>query len=261
MRYFLPAVVDEIRQFGIEVTEAVIRTGDLRRTPAGAHRCRMFGWREILAMIEPLPCRLLAASASNATSLADPRALEWLAADTDRWERYLAWEEELAQVSEPMWDGLGAALAHALAGSAPSAGPMADLDAGRGLSTVAIADALPTADILAVEPLPSMRAVLLSRLRGRPDLRTRVSVVAATVERAELPSRRSRRSVHDRPSRPACPVRLVATAGRSAGDGHARGGEPVAAGATRDHPRDCLPTAPGKGSSATRTPWQPVPQA
>ncbi len=42
MRYFLPVVVDEIRQFGIEVTDAVVRTGDLRHTPAGAHRCRMF---------------------------------------------------------------------------------------------------------------------------------------------------------------------------------------------------------------------------
>lgn len=97
MRYFLPVVVDEIRRFGIDVTDAVIRTGDLRHTPAVAHRCRMFRWREIQAMIESLPCRLVAASASNATSLADADALEWLAADSARWEHYLGWEEELAQ--------------------------------------------------------------------------------------------------------------------------------------------------------------------
>lgn len=104
-------------------------------------------------------------------------------------DTYGATAEFYDLVSEPMWDGLGASLAHALAGSAPSAGPVADLGAGTGLSTVAIADALRTADILAVEPSPSMRAVLLSRLRGRPDLRTRVSVVPATIDRAELPAR------------------------------------------------------------------------
>jgi ubiquinone/menaquinone biosynthesis C-methylase UbiE len=97
MRFFLPVVVDEIRQFGIEVTDAIIRTGDLRHTPADAHRCRMFRWREILAMIDGLPCRLLAASASNATSLANAEAVEWLAAEPTRWQRYLDWEEELAQ--------------------------------------------------------------------------------------------------------------------------------------------------------------------
>lgn len=48
-------------------------------------------------MIEALPCRLLAASASNATSLADAESLAWLAADPGRWRRYLDWEEELAQ--------------------------------------------------------------------------------------------------------------------------------------------------------------------
>lgn len=97
MRYFLPTVVDEIREFGIEVTDAVIRTGDQRHTPADAHRCRMFRWREIEEMIDRLPCRLVAASASNATSLGDGEALAWLAAEPVRWERYLDWEEELAQ--------------------------------------------------------------------------------------------------------------------------------------------------------------------
>ena len=96
-RYFLPFVVDEIRQFGIEVTDAVIRTGDLRYTPADAHRCRVFRWREIREMLDRLPCRLTAASASNATSLADAEAMQWLAAEPGRWQQYLKWEEELAQ--------------------------------------------------------------------------------------------------------------------------------------------------------------------
>ncbi|MBW3616000.1 MAG: PAS domain-containing protein, partial [Actinobacteria bacterium] len=97
MRFFLPVVVEESRQYGMEVTDAVLRTGDLRHTPADAHRCRMFRWGEILAMIDALPCRLLAASASNATSLGHAAALEWFAAEPGRWQRYLDWEEELAQ--------------------------------------------------------------------------------------------------------------------------------------------------------------------
>ncbi|HEV2070526.1 MAG TPA: class I SAM-dependent methyltransferase [Acidimicrobiales bacterium] len=97
MRFFLPLVVEESRQYGMEVTDAVLRTGDLRHTPADAHRCRMFRWREILAMIDALPCRLLAASASNATSLGEAGALEWFAGEPGRWQRYLDWEEELAQ--------------------------------------------------------------------------------------------------------------------------------------------------------------------
>ncbi len=40
-------------------------------------------------MIERLPCRLLAASSSNATSLADPGSLDRLAADPRWWKRFL----------------------------------------------------------------------------------------------------------------------------------------------------------------------------
>lgn len=97
MRFFLPVVVEEMRQFGMDVTDRVIRTGDLRHTPADAHRCRMFRWREVARMLEFMPCRILAASASNATSLAAPEALAWLTSEPTRWQRYLDWEEELAQ--------------------------------------------------------------------------------------------------------------------------------------------------------------------
>lgn len=64
----------------------------------------MFRWRELAEMIAAQPCRLLAASASNATSLADPGVLDRLAADPAVWPQFLDWEEELAQ--EPgMLDG------------------------------------------------------------------------------------------------------------------------------------------------------------
>ena len=104
LRYFLPGVVEEISTFGAEAIDAVVRTGDLRPTQAGGHICRMFRWREVAEMIAGQPCRLLAASASNAISLADPEAIGQLAADPELWRRLLDWEEELAQ--EPgMLDG------------------------------------------------------------------------------------------------------------------------------------------------------------
>lgn len=97
MRLFLPTVVNEIDVFGIDVTDKVIHTGDLRHTPDDAHECRMFRWRELAEMFGRQPCTLLAASASNAASAGDPDALERLAANPDWWRRFLDWEEELAQ--------------------------------------------------------------------------------------------------------------------------------------------------------------------
>jgi SAM-dependent methyltransferase len=56
-------------------------------------------------------------------------------------------------------------------------GPVLDIGAGTGLSTMLVADALPDARIVAVEPAPAMRAVLLSRLAARKDLRERITVL------------------------------------------------------------------------------------
>jgi SAM-dependent methyltransferase len=97
MRYFLPGVVGEIDAFGADAMDAVIRTGDLRHSPAGGHHCRMFRWPEIAEMIARQPGRLLAASASNAVSLADPATPDRLGASRGLWTRFLDWEEELAQ--------------------------------------------------------------------------------------------------------------------------------------------------------------------
>lgn len=96
MRLFLPTVVNEIDVFGIEVTDKVIHTGDLRHTPDNAHRCRMFRWRELEEMFSRQPCTLVAASASNAASAGDPDALDRLASNPEWWRRFLDWEEELA---------------------------------------------------------------------------------------------------------------------------------------------------------------------
>ena len=64
----------------------------------------MFRWHDVTEMIAARPCRLLAASASNAVSLGDPEAVSRLADDPQVWSRFLDWEEELAAESG-MLDG------------------------------------------------------------------------------------------------------------------------------------------------------------
>jgi SAM-dependent methyltransferase len=103
-RHYLPGVANDIETFGPAAMDQLLHTGDTRLTPAAGHICRMFRWREVAGMIAAQPCRLLAASASNAISLGDQDALGRLAADPGVWRRLLDWEEELAQ--EPgMLDG------------------------------------------------------------------------------------------------------------------------------------------------------------
>lgn len=87
------------------------------------------------------------------------------------------WEDDLALPPE------------ALSGFDPDAGPIVDIGAGTGLSTVTLADALPAARIVAVEPSTSMRAVLLSRIMARPELRDRITVLPGTFESEYLPDR------------------------------------------------------------------------
>lgn len=104
LRYFLPGLAEEITLFGADAIDALVRTGDVRATQAGGHICRLFRWREVAAMVAGQPCRLLAASASNAITLGDPGVVERMAADPQLWPRLLDWEEELA--AEPgMLDG------------------------------------------------------------------------------------------------------------------------------------------------------------
>ena len=84
--------------------DRLVHTGDLRHSPGNGHRCRMFRWGELTEMFARQPCVLLAASASNAVSMGDPAALTRLAGNAAWWQRFLDWEEELAQ--EPgMLDG------------------------------------------------------------------------------------------------------------------------------------------------------------
>ena len=94
LRYHLAGVAEEMALFGSEVFDTMVRTGEQRHIP---HQCRMFRWSEIAEMLNRLPCQLEIASASNAISSGDPEALDSFERDTERWQRLLTWEEELAQ--------------------------------------------------------------------------------------------------------------------------------------------------------------------
>lgn len=87
------------------------------------------------------------------------------------------------------WAGELALSARVLAGFDPDAGPLLDIGAGTGLSTIALAEALPRAQIVALEPSRAMRAVLLSRVLGRPETKDRVTVLPGTLDSEFLPPR------------------------------------------------------------------------
>jgi SAM-dependent methyltransferase len=81
-------------------------------------------------------------------------------------------------MASSFWASLGPALAGLLVDVDPTAGPVIDLGAGTGRSTVEIADSVTDGEVWAVEPSPSMRAMLLGHLGWRADLWDRVTVVA-----------------------------------------------------------------------------------
>lgn len=92
-------------------------------------------------------------------------------------------------MSRDAWRELGPLLAEALATADPAAGPVADLGAGSGLGTMVIAEALPQAEIVAVEPSSGLRAVLLSKVYEQPGLARRITVLDTDVQHAALPDR------------------------------------------------------------------------
>ncbi|MFG1798312.1 class I SAM-dependent methyltransferase [Nocardia sp. NPDC049149] len=92
-------------------------------------------------------------------------------------DNYAAAAEFYDLMAIPYMASVEPALTKLLTGVDTVAGPVVDIGAGTGLSTMLIADALPDARIIAVEPAPAMRAVLLSRLAARKDLRERITVL------------------------------------------------------------------------------------
>ncbi|ASR35788.1 hypothetical protein BAY61_13120 [Prauserella marina] len=85
----------------------------------------------------------------------------------------------------PLWTALRPVLAGALRGAAPTTA--VDLGAGSGHGTLLLAELLPGAEIVAVEPSPGLRAVLLARAHDDERSRRRVTVLPAAFPDVELP--------------------------------------------------------------------------
>lgn len=77
----------------------------------------------------------------------------------------------------------------ALSGLADVEGAVLDIGSGTGHGIVAVADVLPDAEIYAIEPSPTMRAVLVSRIMQTEDLQKRATIIPSNFENAELPEK------------------------------------------------------------------------
>jgi SAM-dependent methyltransferase len=97
--------------------------------------------------------------------------------------------EFLDVLSGPAWQMLREPVRAALRGTVAHAGPVLDVGAGTGLGTAVLAEACPGSPVLAIEPSPVLRAVLLSRVASDAALRERVTVVASDALSAVLPDR------------------------------------------------------------------------
>lgn len=91
-------------------------------------------------------------------------------------------------VGAEVWRRKAPLLGAALSSARPDQGPILDIGAGTGLSTAAIAAALPHASIIAAEPCTPMRIALSSRVATDADLSRRVTVVADSAPEINLPA-------------------------------------------------------------------------
>src|SRR5438874_896762 len=94
LRYFLPSVVSDIEAIGLDAFARLVETGDQWHSP---HHCHMFRWSEISALLGPLACSMIDASASNCVSLGDAAALAAMHRDENRWQTFLDWEEAMCR--------------------------------------------------------------------------------------------------------------------------------------------------------------------
>lgn len=89
-----------------------------------------------------------------------------------------------------VWDAFGPALTEALEGVEATTGTIVDLGAGSGRGVRAVCAALAdSSPVLAVEPSPALRAVLLARVHEDTRLRRRVTVAPGGALDTPLPDR------------------------------------------------------------------------
>ncbi|HEV2374512.1 MAG TPA: class I SAM-dependent methyltransferase [Streptosporangiaceae bacterium] len=88
-RHLVPGVVDVIAEFGDDVNDTVLRTGDLRPIQPDGHVCLMYRSDQVASLVAESGGVLAAMSASNWASLGDTEALARLEADPAHWGRFL----------------------------------------------------------------------------------------------------------------------------------------------------------------------------
>jgi SAM-dependent methyltransferase len=99
-RFFLPSIIDQVDTLGLDATDAIIETGDLRLEQGlSPHFCQMYRWSEVSALVERCGGTLLAASASNCASMTDEEQLERIGTDPEHWRRFV--EHEIRACREP----------------------------------------------------------------------------------------------------------------------------------------------------------------
>jgi SAM-dependent methyltransferase len=96
-RRFLPGVLEVAREHGTAIADEVIRSGDLVEQAFGAHRCHMYRWSELEALLLRHQFERVEASASNFLSVGNEASLSDLPRDSARWAALLRWEEELCR--------------------------------------------------------------------------------------------------------------------------------------------------------------------
>ncbi|GAA2787558.1 class I SAM-dependent methyltransferase [Saccharopolyspora taberi] len=104
-------------------------------------------------------------------------------------DHYAESAEFIDLLISPFWKEFGPVLAGAVETTGPGSGVVVDIGAGSGCGTVVIGNALPGAEIHAVEPSAGLRSVLLARINSDESLRGRVTVLPEDFLRARLPDR------------------------------------------------------------------------
>jgi SAM-dependent methyltransferase len=97
-RATLPPILGLARVHGVNAVDQVTATGDLLGDINNGHRCHMFRWSELKAMLQRQGCTIEAAAASGCLAPGQADALQAVMEnEPDLWERFLAWELDLCQ--------------------------------------------------------------------------------------------------------------------------------------------------------------------
>lgn len=97
-RRFLAPVVDLYHEVGVEEIQKVIDTGDLYGAAAlNGHRCRMYRWADLEALLQRHPCEIVAASAANFLSVQNEALLEEASRGPRFWQALLDWESRFCE--------------------------------------------------------------------------------------------------------------------------------------------------------------------